>query len=59
MSSATEVFPNGVNVEQLVETVGAIQNDPSLAQFQFWAQRESTGGGRCRTTVQGFSGAGG
>ena len=27
-------FPNGVNVEQLVGTINAIKNNPSIADFK-------------------------
>lgn len=50
--------PNGVNVDQLVQTVGAIQADPSLATFRFRAANSWLGGGHSRTTIQGFWGAG-
>ncbi len=49
---------NGVNVDQLVQTVEAIKADPGLARFTFRAASEWVGGGRCRTRVQGFYGAG-
>jgi uncharacterized OsmC-like protein len=58
MSSATDARPNGVNVGQLVETVGAIKSDPSLARFQFRAANTWLGGGHSRTTIDGFYGAG-
>lgn len=49
---------NGVNVDQLIETVNAIQQDPSLARFQFRAHNEWIGGGHSRTSIQDFYGAG-
>lgn len=49
---------NGVNVEQLVATVEAIQATPSLANFKFRSSTEWTGGGASRTTIQRFYGAG-
>jgi uncharacterized OsmC-like protein len=49
---------NGVNVEQLVATIGAIKSDPTLARFTFRANSEWVSGGRSRTQVQGFYGAG-
>lgn len=58
MSSATAVVANGVDVDQLVETVGAIQNDPSLARFQFRARTQWVDGGRSESEIQGFHGAG-
>lgn len=49
---------NGVNVDQLIATVNAVQQDPSLARFQFRAHNEWVGGGHTRTSIQGFYGAG-
>ncbi|MDR7419100.1 MAG: OsmC family protein [Armatimonadota bacterium] len=49
---------NGVNVEQLVATVGAIKANPDLAQFKFRATTDWVTGGRSRTRIQGFYGAG-
>ena len=31
----TANIKNGVNVDQLVETIGAVQSNPTLAKFQF------------------------
>ena len=53
---ATQI--NGVNVDQLVGTVNAIQENPDIARFQFRAQNEWINGGHSRTTIQGFYGAG-
>lgn len=50
---------NGVDVDQLVSTVGAIQDNPDLAEFRFRAETEWVEGGHSRTRVQGFYGAGG
>ena len=33
--TTTENIKNGVNVDQLVETIGAVQQNPELAKFQF------------------------
>jgi uncharacterized OsmC-like protein len=49
---------NGVNVDQLIATVNAIQQNPDLARFQFRAHNEWIGGGHSRTSIQGFYGAG-
>jgi uncharacterized OsmC-like protein len=58
MNTQTATFVNGVNVDQLVATVNAIQQNPDLARFQFRAHNEWTGGGHSRTSIQGFYGAG-
>lgn len=49
---------NGVNVDQLVDTVNAVKEDPDLAKFQFRATNSWVDGGHSRTTIQGFYGAG-
>jgi uncharacterized OsmC-like protein len=58
MTTRTLTQLNGVNVEQLVATVNAIQQNPDLARFQFRARNEWIGGGHSRTSIQGFYGAG-
>ncbi|MFC1475429.1 OsmC family protein [Candidatus Zixiibacteriota bacterium] len=58
MSTQVKTHPNGVNVEQLVQTVKAIKDNPGLAQFRFRASSKWLNGGHSRTTVQGFYGAG-
>lgn len=58
MTTQTNTQVNGVNVDQLVETITAIQQNPALARFQFRAQNEWVGGGHSRTSIQGFYGAG-
>ncbi len=49
---------NGVDVGQLGATVAAIQANPELARFAFRATSAWVGGGRSRTEIQGFYGAG-
>lgn len=49
---------NGVDVNQLMETVDAIENDASLANFRFRAQTEWVDGALSRTEIQDFYGAG-
>ena len=58
MSVLTRTAINGVDVDQLVGTINAIQGNPSLARFQFRAHNTWLGGGHTRTTIQGFYGAG-
>ncbi|MDR7464168.1 MAG: OsmC family protein [Armatimonadota bacterium] len=55
---ATQTILNGVNVEQLVATVNAIKSTPTLARFTFRATSDWVDGGRSRTRIQGFYGAG-
>ena len=49
---------NGVNVDQLVETIGAVQQNPELAKFQFRAKNNWITGGHCVTSAKGFYGVG-
>lgn len=49
---------NGVDVGQLHETIGAIQENPELATFRFRATNEWQDGGHSQTRIQGFYGAG-
>jgi len=49
---------NGVNLTQLVATVEAIKAKPDLAKFSFRAENTWETGGRSRTRIQGFYGAG-
>lgn len=49
---------NGVNVDQLVSTIEAIQEDPGLVEFRFRANTEWVEGGHTQTKIQGFYGAG-
>jgi uncharacterized OsmC-like protein len=55
---STITVRNGVNVNQLVETVQAVQQNPDLARFEFRAHNRWEGGGRSLTTVTTFFGAG-
>jgi uncharacterized OsmC-like protein len=55
---STNHHPNGVNVQQLVGTINAIQATPDLAQFKFRATNRWIAGGHSRTTIQSFYGAG-
>lgn len=56
--STTIGFRNGIDVTQLVETVEAIKQDPTLAKFQFRAKSHWQGGGRCQSVIESYYGAG-
>ena len=45
---------NGVDVERLVATIGAVQNDPGVAQFTFRARSTWETGGRNRGEIREF-----
>ena len=49
---------NGLNLEQMGQTVDALKNDPQLAQFEFRARNQWINGGENRSTIQNFYGAG-
>ena len=62
-SPATKKAPpvprNGVDTPKLFATIGAVANQPSLAQFKFRTQTKWMGGTRSNTTIAGFYGVGG
>ena len=49
---------NGVNVDQLVETINTVKTQPGVAKFKFRAENEWMEGALSRTTIQSFYGAG-
>lgn len=49
---------NGVNIEALNETIGALKSNPELAKFEFRATNQWITGGHNRSFIQGFYGAG-
>jgi uncharacterized OsmC-like protein len=49
---------NGVDVDQLNETVASIQNDPGLAKCSFRATNRWLNGGHNRANIHGFFAAG-
>lgn len=58
MATTAPSITNGVNVTQLVDTVGLIKQTPGLARFVFRAETTWQEGGRSRTTIDGYYGAG-
>lgn len=53
----TEKVVNGVDVEKLYETIGAIGHNPAIAKFNFRAQNRWISGGHNTTTINEFDGA--
>ncbi len=55
----TEATPltNGVNVDQLLQTIDAVKSDPEIAKFKFSAKTKWIKGGHCRTEIKEFYGA--
>jgi uncharacterized OsmC-like protein len=49
---------NGLALTQMMETIAAIKDDPTLARFQFRTRNRWIDGGENRSTIQGFYGAG-
>lgn len=49
---------NGLDLEQMGQTVRALKNDPALAQFQFRARNRWIDGGENCSTIKDFYGAG-
>lgn len=54
----TENVKNGVNVDQLMETIGAIQGNPELAKFEFRSKNNWIDGGHCVSSMKSFYGVG-
>ncbi|MCL6265486.1 OsmC family protein [Flagellimonas myxillae] len=54
----TANIKNGVNVDQLVDTINAVQGNPELAKFEFRAKNNWITGGHCVTSAKGFYGVG-
>jgi uncharacterized OsmC-like protein len=49
---------NGVNVDQLVETINAVKDQPEVAKFKFRAKNNWIEGAHSQTRIQSFYGAG-
>jgi uncharacterized OsmC-like protein len=54
---SNEKIVNGVDVERLFETVGAIQHNVQVAKFNFRAKNRWVNGGHNQTTINEFDGA--
>lgn len=49
---------NGLDLEQMMQTVQLLKEQPSLAHFEFRARNHWIGGGENRSTIKDFFGAG-
>lgn len=60
MSSSIAVAPlvNGLDTRRMVDTVKALEADPTLARFEFRARNRWVSGGENRSTIKDFYGAG-
>ncbi len=54
--TTTENIKNGVNVDQLMGTIEAVQGNPELAKFEFRAKTNWIDGGHCVTSAKSFYG---
>jgi len=50
-------FVNGVNTEQLFNTINLIKENPDIAKFEFRATNKWINGTHCRGTIKDFYGA--
>ena len=48
---------NGVNVDQLLQTIDLVKTDPDIAKFNFRAKTKWINGGHCQTEIKEFYGA--
>jgi uncharacterized OsmC-like protein len=58
MAQQQEKMLNGVNVDGLFQTIDVIQEDSSIAKFNFRAKNEWISGAESKTTIDDFYGAG-
>jgi len=58
MKSEANRMVNGLDTQQMFETVEAIKAQPALARFEFRNSNRWINGGENRSTIQGFYGAG-
>lgn len=56
MTTAT-LADNGVNVQQLLDTIEQVKNDPEVGLFKFRADSKWVKGGNCQTKIKEFYGA--
>lgn len=55
---ATTMAKNGVDVDRLVQTIGAIEQDPGIGRFTFKAKTDWTEGGTSTGRIASFTHAG-
>lgn len=55
---AEQKIVNGVNVDQLLDTINVIKDKPDIAKFRFRASNRWINGGHNRTSIKDFYGAG-
>ncbi len=57
-STQPSTMVNGLDMQKMVETAGALKANPVLAQFEFRARNRWVSGGENRSTIRDFYGAG-
>jgi uncharacterized OsmC-like protein len=57
MSTVATQSLNGVNVEQLLGTIGAVKENADIALFKFRSTTKWINGGHCQTEIKSFYGA--
>ncbi len=50
----TKEKTNGVDVDQIMEVIGAIEADPAYGQFQYRATNQWIDGALCRSRIKDF-----
>lgn len=58
MTDQNNTTSNGLNLQQMSQTVEAIKATPSLGEFEFRASNQWINGGENRSSIKGFYGAG-
>ena len=58
MTDLDNTTRNGLNLEQMTQTVEAIKGTPSLGEFEFRASNQWINGGENRSSIKSFYGAG-
>lgn len=58
MTEQTNTTRNGLNLQQMTQTIEAIKATPSLGEFEFRASNQWIDGGENRSSIKGFYGAG-
>jgi len=58
MTDQNNTIRNGLNLQQMTQTVEAIKGIPSLGEFEFRASNQWIDGGENRSSIKGFYGAG-
>ena len=58
MQTQKTTIRNGLNVDQMFETLDALKQTPTLARFEFRNRNQWINGGENRSTIQDFYGAG-